>query len=185
MNWETLAGIVALGFGLSLDNFRSSIALGTVPFGWRRAVEVALVFGFWDLVSPVAGGWLGNLFGEAIGKVAVYIGPALLGIYGLYLLISMRWRTEPERIDHPWVTLFGMPLALSVDNLLAGAGLGLFGISPVVPAVIFGVMTAVMSLAGLFIGRAVGRVIPIRADLVSGLSLLTAAVVLPLAFSNG
>jgi len=42
----------------------------------------------------------------------------------------------------------------------------------------------VMSLAGLFIGRLVARAIPIRADLLSGISLVTAAVVLPLVFSS-
>ena len=36
MIWEVLV----LGFVLSLDNFRISIALGTVPFGLKRAVQV-------------------------------------------------------------------------------------------------------------------------------------------------
>ena len=90
---------------------------------------------------------------------------------------------EPEKVDHTWVTLFGMPLALSVDNLLAGTGLGLLGFSPVIPAVIFGVATAIMSLVGLLVGRAAARVIPIRSDLLSGVSLLTAAIVLPLVFA--
>jgi manganese efflux pump family protein len=41
MIWELLV----LGFALSLDNFRASIALGTVPFGVRRVLQVALMFG--------------------------------------------------------------------------------------------------------------------------------------------
>jgi putative Mn2+ efflux pump MntP len=81
------------------------------------------------------------------------------------------------------VTLFGMPLALSVDNLLAGTGLGLLGFSPVIPAVIFGVATAIMSLVGLLVGRAAAKVIPIRSDLLSGVSLITAAIVLPIVFA--
>ena len=52
------------------------------------------------------------------------------------------------------MTLFGLPLALSVDNLIAGTGLGLLGFSPVIPAVFFGAVTAVMSLVGLLLGRA-------------------------------
>jgi putative Mn2+ efflux pump MntP len=118
-----------------------------------------------------------------IGPVAEYVGPALLGIYGLYLLFGALRKPAPEEIDQPWVTLFGMPLSLSVDNLLAGTGLGILGFSPFVAAAIFGVMTAVMSLVGLCIGRFAARLIPIRSDLVSGISLVTAAVVLPMAFS--
>ncbi|MFD2420253.1 manganese efflux pump MntP [Amycolatopsis pigmentata] len=175
--------VLVLAFFLSLDNFRSSIAIGTIPFRVRRAVQIAIVFGLWDGLAPLVGGVLGRYVGEKIGPITHYAGPALLGAYGLYLLVLAFRRPVPEKIDQPWVTLFGMPLSLSVDNLLAGTGLGLFGFSPFVPAVIFAVTTAVMSLAGLCIGRFAARLIPIRADLVSGISLITAAIVLPTVFS--
>lgn len=129
MTGEGVLGILALGFFLSLDNFRSSLAIGTVPFGVRRALQIALVFGFWDFVAPLAGVVLGHWFGDEIGEYADYVGPVLLGAYGRYLLIRAIRRPEPEEVDHPWVTLFGLPLSLSVDNLLAGTGLGVFGIS--------------------------------------------------------
>ena len=183
MTAESIVGIVVLAFALSLDNFRSSIALGTVPFGLGRAVQIALVFGFWDTVAPLVGGEIGSYFGDQIGDVAEFVGPVLMGDYGLYLLVGAIRNPEPEEVDHPWVTLFGMPLALSVDNLLAGTGLGLLGFSPVIPAVIFGVATAIMSLVGLLVGRAAAKVIPIRSDLLSGVSLITAAIVLPIVFA--
>ncbi|MDI2028166.1 manganese efflux pump [Saccharopolyspora sp. TS4A08] len=171
--------IIALGFFLSLDNFRSSIAIGTIPFKFRRAVQIAVVFGIWDTVAPLIGGFVGHFVGESTGEVADYLGPVLLGAYGLYLLIGAIRNPEPEEIDQPWVTLFGMPLTLSVDNLLAGTGLGILGFSPVMSAVTFGAITAVMSLAGMCIGRYAARLIPVRADLLSGISLVTAAIVLP------
>jgi putative Mn2+ efflux pump MntP len=183
MTTESIIGLVALGFALSWDNFRSSVALGTVPFGLRRAVQIALVFGFWDAVAPLVGGFLGQYFGEAVGPIAEYVGPAVLGTYGLYLLVGAVRHPEPDEVDHPWVTLFGLPLALSVDNLIAGTGLGLLGFSPVVPAIGFGVVTAVMSFVGLCVGRAAVRVIPVRADLLSGISLVAAAIVLPIVFA--
>jgi putative Mn2+ efflux pump MntP len=175
--------VLALAFFLSLDNFRSSIAIGTIPFNFRRAIQIAIVFGIWDGLAPLAGGVLGHYIGEIIGPVAEYVGPALLGIYGLYLLFGALRKAAPDEIDQPWVTLFGMPLSLSMDNLLAGAGLGLFGISPFIPAAVFGAVTAVMSLIGLCIGRFAARLIPIRSDLVSGISLVTAAILLPIVFS--
>jgi putative Mn2+ efflux pump MntP len=175
--------VLALGFLLSLDNFRSSIAIGTIPFRIRRAIQIAVVFGIWDGAAPLVGGLLGHYFGRLINPIADYVGPALLGIYGTYLLVGALRKPAPEEIDQPWITLFGMPLSLSVDNLLAGTGLGLLGFSPFVPAVIFAAMTAIMSLIGLFIGRFAARLIPIRADLVSGISLVAAAIILPIVFS--
>ncbi len=183
MTSASIVALLVLAFTLSLDNFRSAIAIGTVPFGLRRAVQIALVFGFWDALAPLAGGVLGHYVGEAVEPVADYVGPLVLGLYGLYLLVGAVRNPEPKELDHPWVTLFGMPLSLSVDNLLAGAGLGVLGFSPVIPSITFGVVTAVMTFVGLCLGRAAARVIPIRTDLLSGVSLLIAAIALPLVFT--
>ncbi|MGW4567867.1 manganese efflux pump MntP [Streptomyces sp. NPDC004561] len=179
MIWEMLT----LGFVLSLDNFRVSIALGTVPFGLKRAVQVALTFGLWDAIMPLVGMLIGRKIGESIGSVADVVGAAALGGYGLYLVISALRNPEPDVLDHPWA-LFGIPLTLSLDNLIAGASLGILGLSPWLSAAAFGAITAVMSLVGLQLGRAAVRLIRIRSDLVSGVSLIIAAVALPLVFGS-
>ncbi|WAL68575.1 manganese efflux pump [Amycolatopsis cynarae] len=179
MIWEVLA----LGFILSLDNFRVSIALGTIPFGVKRAVQVALTFGLWDAVMPLAGLLIGHQIGKAFGGVADYVGAAALGAYGLYLLISAFRNPEPDKLDHPWA-LFGIPLTLSLDNLFAGASLGILGLSPWFSAAVFGAMTAVLSLVGLQLGRAAASLIRIRSDLLSGVALILAAASLPWVFGD-
>jgi putative Mn2+ efflux pump MntP len=177
-------GVLALGFVLSLDNFRVSIALGTVPFGLRRAVQVALTFGLWDGVMPLIGLLIGHEVGKYIGDgVAAWVGAVVLGGYGLYLVISSLRQPEPDEIDQPWA-LFGIPLSLSLDNLFAGASLGILGMPPWFSATVLGVTTAVMSLIGLQLGRAAARLMRIRSDLLSGITLIIAAVVLPLVFGN-
>jgi putative Mn2+ efflux pump MntP len=176
-----IAELLLLGFVLSLDNFRASIALGTLPFSRARAVQVALTFGLWDGLAPLAGVLLGRYLGAAIGPIADYVGPAVMGAYGLYLLVRALRTDAPEEIDQPWA-LFGIPLSLSLDNLLAGTSLGLLGFPPVFSALIFAVVTAVMTFVGLCLGRVVGRLIRIRADLLSGIALIVMAVVLALEF---
>jgi putative Mn2+ efflux pump MntP len=176
-----LVELLVLGFTLSLDNFRASIALGTVQLGLRRSVQVALTFGLWDGLAPLTGVMLGRYFGEAIGPIAGYVGPVMMGVYGLYLLVHALRTDEPEELDHRWA-LFGIPLSLSLDNLLAGTSLGLLGFSPVLTTALFATMTAVMSFAGLYLGRMIGRLIRIRTDLVSGIALIVMAVLLAFEF---
>ena len=177
MIWEVLG----LGFVLSLDNFRVAVVLGTVPFGLRRAVQVALTFGLWDVVMPLVGLVLGRQVGSAIGPFAGPVGSIVLGGYGLFLLIGALRKPEPDELDHPWA-LFGIPLSLSLDNLLAGASLGLLGLSPWFSSVLFGAITVVMSLVGLQVGRFVLRLVRIRSDLVSGIALIASAILLPILF---
>jgi putative Mn2+ efflux pump MntP len=172
-----IGSLLILGFTLSLDNFRTSIALGGLRLTWGRSVQVALVFGLCDGLAPVVGILIGHYWSEAIGSTGEYVGAIGLGLYGLYLLIRA-WRTDaPEELDRPWA-VFGLIVPLSADNVVAGTSLGLLGFSPWLAPPIFGVMTAVMALVGLQIGRAVAHVIPLRPDLVTGIALVVMATVM-------
>jgi manganese efflux pump family protein len=172
-----IGSLLILGFTLSLDNFRTAIALGGLRLSLTRSLQIAALFGLCDAVAPLVGILIGLYWSEAIGSTAEYVGAIALGAYGLYLIIRA-WRTaEAEEMDRPWA-VYGLVVPLSADNVLAGTSLGLLGYSPWLAAPIFGVITAVMAFVGLQLGRGVARVIPIRADLVTGVALLVMATVL-------
>jgi putative Mn2+ efflux pump MntP len=171
--------LLFIGFTLSLDNFRTAIALGGLRLGLRRSVQVAVVFGFWDGLAPLAGILVGHYVSDAVGATADLVGAAALGAYGVYL-IAQAWGTEePEELDQRWA-LFGLPLPLSLDNVVAGTSLGLLGFSPWLAPPLFGVMTALMSFAGLQLGRWATHFIRIRSDLLTGVALVIMAVVVGL-----
>jgi putative Mn2+ efflux pump MntP len=171
--------LLILGVTLSLDNFRTAIVLGALRLSRRHAVQVALVFGFWDTVAPLLGILGGAYFAGTIGPRADFVGAAVLAGYGLFLVVQA-WRTPaPEELDQRWV-LFGLPLPLSVDNVVAGTSLGLAGFSPWVASPVFGVITALMTFVGLELGRAAARYIRIRSDLLTGVALIGMAILLGL-----
>jgi len=172
-----VGSLFILGFTLSLDNFRTAIALGGLQFGWTRALQVAFVFGFCDAVAPLVGILIGDYWSESIGSTAEYVGAAALGAYGVYLIIRA-WRTaSTDEFDRPWA-VFGLLVPLSADNVVAGTSLGLLGYSPWLAAPMFGVITFVMALVGLQIGQAASHVIRIRPDLLTGVALVIMAGVL-------
>ena len=171
--------LLILGITLSLDNFRTAIVLGPLRLTWRYAVRVALVFGFWDAVAPLVGILGGDYFAQTIGSTADYVGAVALAAYGLYLLVEASRTPAPEELDQRWA-LFGLPLPLSVDNVVAGTSLGLLGFSPWLAPPLFGAITALMTLVGLAIGRAAARLIRIRSDLLTGVALIIMAILLGL-----
>jgi manganese efflux pump family protein len=172
-----IGSLLILGFALSLDNFRTAIALGGLRLSWRRSVQIALVFGLCDGLAPLVGILVGHYWSEAIGSTGEYVGAIGLGLYGLYLVIRA-WRTEaPEEMDRPWA-IFGLIVPLSADNVLAGTSLGLLGFSPWLAAPVFGVITMLMALIGLYLGRAAVAVLRIRSDLVTGVALVVMATVM-------
>jgi manganese efflux pump family protein len=171
--------ILILGVTLSFDNFRTALALGGLRLTRRHAVQVALVFGFWDTVAPLVGILGGAYVSRSIGSTAEYVGAVVLAVYGLYLVVQA-WRTPaPEELDRRWA-LFGLPLPLSVDNVFAGTSLGLIGFSPWLAPPVFGTITALMTFVGLELGRAAAHVIRIRSDLLTGVALIVMAIVLGL-----
>jgi putative Mn2+ efflux pump MntP len=89
-----IGDLLFLGFTLSLDNFRTAIALGGLRLKWRNAGKVALAFGFWDAAAPLVGIGAGHYLDQRIGSTAEYVGAIALAAYGLYLLVQAR-RTEP------------------------------------------------------------------------------------------
>jgi putative Mn2+ efflux pump MntP len=170
-----IGSLLILGFTLSLDNFRTAVVLGGIRLSWRRSLQVAAVFGFWDGLAPLVGILVGGYLGEKIGSTADYVGAGALAAYGLFLVVQA-WRTpEPEEPDQRWA-LFGLPVPLSVDNVVAGTSLGLLGFSPWLAPPVFGVITALMTVVGLQLGRVLARFIKIRSDLVTGVALVVMAI---------
>jgi putative Mn2+ efflux pump MntP len=172
-----IASLLILGFTLSLDNFRTAVALGGLRLNWRRSLEVAVVFGLCDGLAPLLGILIGHYWGETIGETGEFIGAIGLGLYGLFLIVKA-WRTEtPEEMDRPWA-VFGLIIPLSADNIVAGASLGLLGASTWLAPLVFGVSTTVMAFIGLYLGRAAAGLIRIRPDLLTGAALVIMAGVM-------
>jgi manganese efflux pump family protein len=172
-----IGSLLVLGFTLSLDNFRTAIAFGGLRPSWRRSLQLAFMFGFWDGVAPLVGILVGHYWSQSIGETGEIIGAVALGGYGLYLLIRACLTPAGADLDQPWA-IFGLLVPLSLDNVVAGASLGLLGVTPWLAPVVFGVCTFVMALVGLQVGRAAAHVIRIRPDLLTGAALVVMAGVL-------
>jgi manganese efflux pump family protein len=168
--------LLTLGFTLSLDNFRIAIVLGGLKPTLRRSVKTSFIFAVWDGVAPLVGIIAGQYLSERIDSTADLIAAAGLAAYGLFVVIRALLSPEHADPDLRWATR-GLPVPLSIDNVAAGASLGLAGYSPWLAPVLFAVITFVMSVAGHQIGRAAAHFVPrIRTDLLTGLAFVAMAL---------
>jgi len=168
--------LLTLGFTLSLDNFRIAIVLGGLKPTVRTSVKTSFIFGLWDAAAPLVGLIAGAFLSERIDSTAELIAAAGLAAYGLFVVIRALVSPEGADPDLRWARR-GLPIPLSVDNVAAGASLGLAGYSPWLAPVLFGVITFAMSLAGHQFGRAAAHLIPrLRTDLLTGVAFMAMAV---------
>jgi putative Mn2+ efflux pump MntP len=168
--------LLSLGFTLSLDNVRIAVVLGGHKPTLRTSIKTSFIFGLWDGVAPLVGLVIGSFLSEKIDSTAELIAAAGLAAYGLFVIVRALISPEQADPDLRWARR-GLPVPLSVDNVAAGASLGLAGYSPWLAPILFGAITFVMSVAGHQIGRAAAHFVPrLRTDLVSGIAFVLMAV---------
>ena len=162
--------LLLLGFALSLDSFRVSVGLGTLKLSRLRQLQIVIAFGVCDALAPLIGLLIGKSLLEFIGPWVEHLGPLLLCAYGVYV-IYIAQHCETDR----WMVL-GLPLSLSLDNLIAGTTLGMIGFPILLSVTIIGVMSSVLSLAGLRLGHTAINFLRVRGDLIGGVVLVVIAL---------
>jgi putative Mn2+ efflux pump MntP len=177
-----MGAVVLIGVVLGLDSFRASLGLGAVYRGAAVRSRVALAYGTCDGIAPILGLVLGATVVESASPWVGWAGPLALGGFGLFTLLAAgREGSRPggDRTGAAWAAV-GLPLLLSVDNLVAGFGLGAVGVPVVVSALILGTISGMMALAGLYLGALVSRALPARAERVGGAALALLALAMAL-----
>ena len=168
--------LLLLGFALSLDSFRVSLGLGTLKLSRMRRLQIVIAFGVCDAIAPLIGLLIGKSLLEFIGPWVEHLGSILLCAYGVYVIyIAHRYAGKEVGDTDRWMVL-GLPLSLSLDNLVAGTSLGMIGFPILLSVTIIGAMSALLSLFGLWLGRTAMNLLPIKLELIGGVVLIFIAL---------
>jgi putative Mn2+ efflux pump MntP len=175
-----MATLLILAFVLSLDSFRVALGLGTLKLRPARQAQLVVAFGLCDGLAPLVGILIGNSLVRYIGWWTEYFGPLALFAYGVYVIfVAKRCAGKEAKEPDRWVVL-GLPLSLSLDNLIAGASLGMVGFPLMISVVVIGAMSALMSFAGLRLGSVAVNFLRINTELLGGVALVFIALALAL-----
>jgi putative Mn2+ efflux pump MntP len=183
-----MLALLLLAGALGLSNFAAAIGIGVSGVRGRDRVRIAVVFGVFEAGMPVLGVALGRGLASSLGHVAHWLGGAALVVIGVTGLVLARRGPRPAGEAAPGRPAAGGPaaggpswrlgrvvvsgLALSADNLAAGFALGAYHTGLAVAATVFGVVSVVMSLAGLELGAMLGAGASDRCELVASVMLI-------------
>lgn len=169
-----MLALLLLAVALGLSNFAAAIGIGVSGVRGRDRVLIAVVFGVFEAGMPVLGVALGQGLASSLGHVARWLGGAALIVIGVTSLVLARRGTRPAGGPASWRPgrVVASGLALSADNLAAGFALGAYHTGLAVAATVFGVVSVVMSLAGLELGAALGAGAGDRCELVASVMLI-------------
>ena len=176
--------LVAASVGLS--NLAAAIGIGFGGVTARTRIRVALIFGVFEAGMPIVGLVVGAGLASGIGHAARWIGAAVLIVIGIVTVIQA-WRQPAEAVggaDSPGQPpqryslgrLIISAFALSLDNLAAGFALGTLHVGVAEGALVIGVVSVLLSLAGLELGSRIGAAAGRRGEQIGGAILVAVGV---------
>jgi putative Mn2+ efflux pump MntP len=169
-----LITVFLIAIGLAMDAFAVSIAKGITVVRDRRrtAIMLASLFGGFQALMPVIGYLAGLGFEDIIRDVDHWIAFGLLAFIGAKMIYDSR---DEEKDDDATVTLYAglvLAVATSIDALMVGLSFAFLETSILVPVVVIGAVTFVLSYLGFNFGCRLGEVFGRRVRIVGGVILI-------------
>jgi manganese efflux pump family protein len=162
------AALILVAISVGLSNLAASVGIGVGGVDRRTRLRVGIIFGLFEATMPVVGLLIGRGLAGGLGRAADWLAAVLLILVGGAGIVGgIRARTSATsrassvgraanqgqpRIGQLVVSGF----ALSLDNVVAGFALGSYQVGVLAGVVVFGVVSAAMSLAGLEFGARIG-----------------------------
>ena len=170
--WELIITAVAL----SMDAFAVAICKG-LSVSKVRGSHMAITgawFGGFQALMPLLGYLLGATFAGYIAEVDHWVAFLLLGLIGFNMLRESFSKDEEESCasDFRVRTLFLLAVATSIDALAVGVTFAFLQVHIGWALLIIGVVTALLSALGLYVGRLFGRRFKHYAERAGGLVLM-------------
>ena len=183
MDYLSLLGI---SVGLAMDAFAVSITNGTAYRGCRvrQALKIACAFGLFQALMPTIGWLAGTAFSQVISSVDHWVAFILLGIIGGHMVYeALKSKGEEKAQEAPSgaflsnKTLLALAVATSIDALATGLILpsAVGADTPLlmlVSVLTIGIITLLISFAGVYIGKKFGSIFSNKAEILGGLVLI-------------
>ena len=168
--WELLV----LAVGLSMDAFAVSVCKGLAlrKVNLKHCLLAGAWFGLFQALMPLLGYLLGSQFADRITAVDHWIAFVLLGLIGANMIREALLGGEEQNDSMSVQVMLLLAVATSIDALAVGVTFALLTIR-IVPAVCtIGVITFLLSAAGVKLGSLFGARWGNRAEFAGGLILI-------------
>jgi len=168
--------ILVIAVGLAMDAFAVSISSGLAIKKIRlgHAFKIALFFGAFQALMPVIGWLAGISLKDFISAIDHWIAFALLSFVGgkmIYEAAFLDEEKEEKDVFNIYILLI-LSIATSIDALAVGLTLSFLDVDIASPALIIGLITFLLSFAGVYIGDRFGHFFESKIEIFGGLILI-------------
>ena len=172
--------IIFIGIGLAMDAFAVSVCKGLSlkKVSLKRSCTIAGYFGAFQAIMPTLGFMFGGAFQGLIINYDHWVAFILLAIIGIKMIKdAIADLNDDEKNDDISVkTMLILAIATSIDALAVGVTFSVFKIDILKAVSIIGIVTFVLSLIGVKIGKRFGDKLERKAEVFGGIILIIIGV---------
>ena len=167
--------LVILSVGLAMDAFAVAVCKGLSmsKMEWKKACVIGAYFGMFQALMPFIGYLLGVNFQEQIVSIDHWVAFILLGVIGLNMIKeAVSKETEKANDSIKFKDMVILAIATSIDALAVGITFAFLKVNVGIAISLIGVITFIISVAGVKIGNVFGCKYEKKAELAGGLILV-------------
>jgi putative Mn2+ efflux pump MntP len=168
--------VLLMAVGLAMDCFAVSLGIGTTGYANnpRALFRLSYHFGLFQALMPVLGWLVGAQLSSLVSSVDHWLAFGLLGFVGVRMIRSgldseaETHATDPSRGG----AMVMLSVATSIDAFAIGLTLAMLQVEILYPSLVIGVVTGLLSLAGLLLGNRLGATFGKRMEVIGGALLI-------------
>lgn len=167
--------IIFIGISLAMDAFAVSICKGlsVKKMSYKNAIKCGLYFGIFQALMPLLGFLLGSTFKNIIEQIDHWIAFILLLIIGINMIKEAFDNDDKNKNDDmSFKTMLMLAIATSIDALAVGITFSFLEVNILMAIIIIGVITFIISFAGVAIGNIFGSKYENKAKIFGGVVLI-------------
>ncbi|MBO6054482.1 MAG: manganese efflux pump [Oscillospiraceae bacterium] len=176
----TTLELFLLAVGLAMDAFAVSICKGLAvrKVKLKHALICGAWFGVFQALMPALGYLLASTFSRHIQSIDHWVAFGLLSIIGGNMIREALSKKEEEPADASFKAgaMFLLAVATSIDALAVGVSFAFLEIRILMPVLLIGAITFVISAAGVKVGSVFGTKFEKKAELLGGVVLIILGV---------
>lgn len=168
-----IISIFFLAIGLAMDAFSVSVTRGlTLKCNIKYALIMAISFGVFQAFMPVLGWFAGIQLQYIVSTFAPWIAFLLLLGIGFKMIYESLSNDENVCKVFSFKELLILSIATSIDAFAVGVTFAFLNTAILLPILIIGLVTFILSFIGVYIGKNIGHLFENKMEIVGGIILI-------------
>lgn len=167
--------LILIAIGLSVDSFAVSVTNGLTirNLNARRIFTISFSLAFFQSLMPLIAWFVGIGIKKHIQEFDHWIAFLLLLLIGGKMIYEGFQKNDVEKdTELKILTLIGQSFATSIDAFAVGISFAFLNLSIITPVLLIGIVTFIVSILGLQLGKYFGKRIGKNAEIFGGIVLI-------------